>query len=140
MDFAYSPRCQALREKLLKFMDDYIYPNERAYKDEVDRNGQEKGNRWLPTKIIEELKPIAREQGLWNLFLPQSERAPEGLSNLDYAPLCEIMGRIPWVPEVFNCSAPDTAIWRPSNATARRNTSSNGWSRCCAAKSVLPSR
>ncbi len=108
MDFAYSPRCQALREKLLKFMDDYIYPNERAYKDEVDRNGQEKGSRWLPTKIIEELKPIAREQGLWNLFLPQSERAPEGLSNLDYAPLCEIMGRIPWAPEVFNCSAPDT--------------------------------
>ena len=108
MDFEYSERCQALREKLLRFMDQHIYPNERAYKDEVDRNGLEKGNRWIPTKIIEELKPIARKEGLWNLFLPKSERAPEGLSNLDYAPLCEIMGRIPWAPEVFNCSAPDT--------------------------------
>ena len=108
MEFEYSERCQALREKLLHFMDQHIYPNERAYKDEVDRNGLEKGNRWLPTKIIEELKPIARKEGLWNLFLPQSERAPEGLSNRDYAPLCEIMGRIPWAPEVFNCSAPDT--------------------------------
>ncbi len=108
MDFAYSDRCQALREKLLQFMDAHIYPNERAYKEEVDRNGHEKGNRWLPTQIIEDLKPIARAQGLWNLFLPQSPRAPEGLSNLDYAPLCEIMGRIPWAPEVFNCSAPDT--------------------------------
>ena len=108
MEFEYSERCQTLREKLLHFMDQHIYPNERAYKDEVDRNGLEKGNRWLPTKIIEELKPIARKEGLWNLFLPKSERAPEGLSNLDYAPLCEIMGRIPWAPEVFNCSAPDT--------------------------------
>ncbi len=108
MEFAYSERCQGLRERLLKFMDEYIYPNERRYKDEVDRNGRDKGNRWIPTKIVEELKPIARAQGLWNLFLPQSHRAPEGLSNLDYAPLCEIMGRIPWAPEVFNCSAPDT--------------------------------
>ena len=108
MEFEYSDRCQALREKLLQFMDQHIYPNEHAYKNEVDRNGLEKGNRWIPTKIIEELKPIARKEGLWNLFLPKSERAPEGLSNLDYAPLCEIMGRIPWAPEVFNCSAPDT--------------------------------
>jgi acyl-CoA dehydrogenase len=97
-----------LREKLNHFMDEYIYPNERSYKDEVDRNGREKNNRWIPTKIIEDLKPIARSRGLWNLFLPKSDRAPEGLSNLDYAPLCEIMGRIPWAPEVFNCSAPDT--------------------------------
>ncbi len=108
MEFAYSDRCEALREKLLKFMDDYIYPNEHRYKEEVDRNGREQGNRWIPTAVVEELKPIARAQGLWNLFLPQSPRAPEGLSNLDYAPLCEIMGRIPWAPEVFNCSAPDT--------------------------------
>ena len=108
MDFEYSPRCMELREKLNQFMDEFIYPNERTYKDEVDRNGREKGNRWIPTKIVEELKPIARELGLWNLFLPKSHRAPEGLSNLDYAPLCEIMGRITWAPEVFNCSAPDT--------------------------------
>jgi acyl-CoA dehydrogenase len=108
MEFEYSPRCNELREKLLKFMDEHIYPNEHAYKNEVDSNGKDKGNRWIPTKIIEELKPKAREQGLWNLFLPKSTRAPEGLSNTDYAPLCEIMGRIPWAPEVFNCSAPDT--------------------------------
>ena len=108
MEFEYSARCATLREKLLEFMDEHIYPTEHAYKQEVDNNGKEKGNRWLPTHIIEELKPLAREQGLWNLFLPKSVRAPEGLSNLDYAPLCEIMGRIPWAPEVFNCSAPDT--------------------------------
>jgi acyl-CoA dehydrogenase len=108
MEFEYSARCATLREKLLAFMDEHIYPNEHAYKQEVDNNGKEKGNRWLPTHIIEELKPLAREQGLWNLFLPKSVRAPEGLSNLDYAPLCEIMCRIPWAPEVFNCSAPDT--------------------------------
>jgi acyl-CoA dehydrogenase len=97
-----------LQEKLNHFMDKHIYPNERTYKEEVDRNGREKGNRWIPTKIVEELKPIARKEGLWNLFLPKSPHAPEGLSNLDYAPLCEIMGRITWAPEVFNCSAPDT--------------------------------
>jgi acyl-CoA dehydrogenase len=108
MDFEYSDRCKALQEKLLRFMDENIYPNEKAYKEEIDRNGVEKGNRWLPTRVIEDLKPKARAQGLWNLFLPRSPRAPEGLSNLDYAPLCEIMGRVAWAPEVFNCSAPDT--------------------------------
>ena len=108
MDFDYSPRCQELRSKLLAFMDEHIYPNETAFKEEVDRNGRERGDRWIPTELIERLKPLAREQGLWNLFLPRSVRAPEGLSNLDYAPLCEIMGRVVWAPEVFNCSAPDT--------------------------------
>jgi acyl-CoA dehydrogenase len=108
MEFEYSERCKILQGKLLSFMDEHIYPNEKAYKQEVDRNGREKGNRWLPTSIIEELKPKALQQGLWNLFLPKSARAPEGLSNLDYAPLCEIMGRVGWAPEVFNCSAPDT--------------------------------
>ena len=108
MEFEYSDRCKSLQEKLLTFMDQHVYPNEKAYKQEVDRNGLEKGNRWIPTEIIEALKPKAREQGLWNLFLPKSVRAPEGLSNLDYAPLCEIMGRVGWAPEVFNCSAPDT--------------------------------
>jgi len=107
MDFEYSDRCNALRTRLLAFMDEHIYPNEKAYKEEVDRNGAA-GNRWVPTELIERLKPLAREQGLWNLFLPKSTRAPEGLSNLDYAPLCEIMGRVSWAPEVFNCSAPDT--------------------------------
>ncbi|MFT5532374.1 MAG: acyl-CoA dehydrogenase [Burkholderiaceae bacterium] len=108
MEFAYSERCKTLQTKLLAFMDAHIYPNEKAYKQEIDRNGSEKGNRWLATELMERLKPLAREQGLWNLFLPKSDRAPEGLSNLDYAPLCEIMGRVSWAPEVFNCSAPDT--------------------------------
>jgi acyl-CoA dehydrogenase len=108
MDFDYSDRCKDLQGRLLAFMDQHIYPNEKAFHEEVDRNGREKGNRWIPTELIERLKPLAREQGLWNLFLPRSSRAPEGLSNLDYAPLCEIMGRVPWAAEVFNCSAPDT--------------------------------
>ncbi len=108
MEFDYSDRCKTMQTKLLGFMDQHIYPNEKAYKQEIDRNGTEKGNRWLATALMERLKPMAREQGLWNLFLPKSARAPEGLSNLDYAPLCEIMGRVGWAPEVFNCSAPDT--------------------------------
>jgi acyl-CoA dehydrogenase len=107
MDFDYSDRCKDLQTRLLAFMDEHIYPNENAFKQEVDRNGQQ-GNRWVPTELVERLKPLARQQGLWNLFLPRSARAPEGLSNLDYAPLCEIMGRVAWAPEVFNCSAPDT--------------------------------
>ncbi|MBY0243095.1 MAG: acyl-CoA dehydrogenase family protein [Burkholderiaceae bacterium] len=108
MDFEYSDRCKALQATLLDFMDRHIYPVENVFYEEVDRNGREKNNRWIPTDIVEQLKPLAREQGLWNLFLPKSPRAPQGLSNLDYAPLCEIMGRVPWAPEVFNCSAPDT--------------------------------
>ncbi|MCA1856250.1 acyl-CoA dehydrogenase family protein [Massilia oculi] len=108
MDFAYSPRCQELQARLLAFMDEHIYPNERAFGEEIAANARERGTRWLPLELIERLKPLARAAGLWNLFLPSSSRAPEGLSNLDYAPLCEIMGRVPWAPEVFNCSAPDT--------------------------------
>ncbi|MDQ1830353.1 acyl-CoA dehydrogenase family protein [Massilia scottii] len=108
MNFDYSDRCKELQARLLAFMDQHVYPNETAFKQEVDRNGTHKGNRWIPTELIERLKPLAREQGLWNLFLPKSVRAPEGLSNLDYAPLCEIMGRVGWAPEVFNCAAPDT--------------------------------
>ncbi|MGN6389822.1 MAG: acyl-CoA dehydrogenase family protein, partial [Burkholderiaceae bacterium] len=108
MDFAYSAHCSELRAKLLAFMDAHIYPNEARYKEEVERNGRERGDRWIPTQVVEELKPKAREAGLWNLFLPKSPHVPEGLSNLDYAPLCEIMGRVVWAPEVFNCNAPDT--------------------------------
>jgi acyl-CoA dehydrogenase len=108
MNFDYSERCKELQARLLAFMDEHIYPNEKAFKQEVDRNGRDHGDRWIPTELIERLKPLARQQGLWNLFLPKSTRAPEGLSNLDYAPLCEIMGRVVWAPEVFNCAAPDT--------------------------------
>jgi acyl-CoA dehydrogenase len=107
MDFAYSPRVQALRERLMAFMEEHIYPNENRFEEEVEAN-RAAGNPWQPTRLIEELKPKARAAGLWNLFLPNSPRAPEGLSNLEYAPLCEIMGRVPWAAEVFNCSAPDT--------------------------------
>ena len=107
MDFGYSDKVKALQAKLARFMDEHIYPNERRFHEEVEAN-RAKGDPWVPTKLIEELKPKARAQGLWNLFLPRSPRAPEGLSNLEYAPLCEIMGRVHWAPEAFNCSAPDT--------------------------------
>ncbi|MFY8119569.1 MAG: acyl-CoA dehydrogenase family protein, partial [Roseateles sp.] len=107
MHFDYSPKVQQLRERLLAFFEQHIYPNERRFHEEVEAN-RRGGNAWVPTRLIEELKPLAREAGLWNLFLPRSARAPEGLSNLEYAPLCEIMGRVAWAPEVFNCSAPDT--------------------------------
>ncbi|OWQ44861.1 acyl-CoA dehydrogenase [Roseateles noduli] len=107
MNFDYSPKVEQLRERLLAFFDAHIYPNEKRYHEEIEAN-RRGGNAWIPTKVIEELKPKARAAGLWNLFLPRSPRAPEGLSNLEYAPLCEIMGRVYWAPEVFNCSAPDT--------------------------------
>jgi acyl-CoA dehydrogenase len=107
MNFDYSPKVQDMRERLLAFFDAHIYPNERRFIEEIETN-RRAGNAWIPTKLIEELKPKARAAGLWNLFLPRSPRAPEGLSNLEYAPLCEIMGRVPWAAEVFNCSAPDT--------------------------------
>ena len=107
MEFEYSPKVKDMQARLLAFMGEHIYPNENAFYAEIAAN-RAKGNAWIPTKIIEQLKPKARKAGLWNLFLPKSTRAPEGLSNLEYAPLCEIMGRVSWAPEVFNCSAPDT--------------------------------
>lgn len=106
MNFDYTPKVQELREKLLAFFDAHIYPNERAFIDEIAAN-RANGNAWIPTQLIETLKEKAREAGLWNLFLPASGRGA-GLTNLEYAPLCEIMGRVPWAPEVFNCNAPDT--------------------------------
>lgn len=107
MDFSYTPKVQAMRTALGEFFDAFITTNEARYHDEVQQH-RATGNPWLPIPVIEELKPKAKALGLWNLFLPQSRRAPQGLSNLEYAPLCEIMGRVPWAPEVFNCSAPDT--------------------------------
>ncbi|PMS35961.1 acyl-CoA dehydrogenase [Trinickia symbiotica] len=106
MNFDYTPKVEALRSRLLAFFDEHIYPNERAFIEEVARNRQN-GNAWVPTQLIETLKARAREAGLWNLFLPDSSRGA-GLTNLEYAPLAEIMGRVPWAPEVFNCNAPDT--------------------------------
>jgi len=100
MDFDYSSRTRELMDRLDDFMDEHIYPNEARYLDE--RNA----GQWWP-EIIETLKPKAKASGLWNLFLPDREYGA-GLTNLEYAPLCEIMGRVMWAPEVFNCSAPDT--------------------------------
>jgi acyl-CoA dehydrogenase len=107
MNFDYTDKVKTLQARLIAFMDEHIYPNEKRFFQEIAEN-RAKGNAWIPTKLIEELKPLARKAGLWNLFLPHSKRAPEGLSNLEYAPLCEIMGRVPFAAEVFNCSAPDT--------------------------------
>jgi acyl-CoA dehydrogenase len=106
MDFSYSPRTQELQARLLRFMDEHIYPAETAYHAEIGANTAA-GKRWTPLQTIERLKPKARAQGLWNLFLPESEYGV-GLTNQEYAPLAEIMGRVPWSSEVFNCSAPDT--------------------------------
>ncbi|HEX7689543.1 MAG TPA: acyl-CoA dehydrogenase family protein [Burkholderiaceae bacterium] len=106
MDFAYSARTLALQERLRAFMAEHVVPNEARYHAEIEANTQA-GRRWTPLALIEELKAKARAAGLWNLFLPDSERGA-GLSNADYAPLAETMGRTPWASEVFNCSAPDT--------------------------------
>ncbi len=101
MEFAYTDKVKSLQEKVGAFMDAHIYPNEERYHREV-----ESGDRWQPVALMEELKAKARAEGLWNLFLPGDHGA--GLTNLEYAPLCEIMGRSPIAPEAFNCSAPDT--------------------------------
>lgn len=102
MNFEYSPKTKDLMARLNAFMDEHIYPNEKKFMEEVAV-----GDRWQPTQIMETMKAKAKEAGLWNLFLPESEHGA-GLTNLEYAPLCEIMGRVIWAPEVFNCSAPDT--------------------------------
>ncbi|MBI1773159.1 MAG: acyl-CoA dehydrogenase family protein, partial [Burkholderiales bacterium] len=106
MDFQYSPKVKDLQARLIAFMDEHVYPNEKTFFGEIAAN-RKAGNAWIPTKIVEQLKAKARDAGLWNLFLPESGHGA-GLTNLEYAPLCEIMGRAVWAPEVFNCSAPDT--------------------------------
>ena len=102
MDFNYSAKVNDLQQKLTAFMKEHVYPNEALVNEQIA-----KGDRWTPIPLIEELKPKARAEGLWNLFLPESTLGA-GLKNIEYAPLCEIMGRVYWAPEVFNCSAPDT--------------------------------
>jgi acyl-CoA dehydrogenase len=101
VNFEFSEKVRDLQRRLTEFMEQYIYPNEQRYAQEIERD------RWSPTRVIEELKARARSAGLWNLFLPDHEQGA-GLTNLEYAPLCEIMGRSTMAPEVFNCSAPDT--------------------------------
>ena len=101
MDFDYSPNVKALQARVKSFMNEHIYRNESKIREQID------AARWSPPALMEDLKQKARTAGLWNLFLPQSEHGA-GLTNLEYAPLCEIMGRSPYAPEAFNCSAPDT--------------------------------
>ncbi len=101
MNFSFDEKTKELQRRLQTFMEEHVYPNEQRFHEEVERD------RWKPTGIIEELKVRSRAAGLWNLFLPNDENGA-GLSNLEYAPLCEIMGRSHMAPEVFNCSAPDT--------------------------------
>jgi acyl-CoA dehydrogenase len=101
MNIEFSDKVKDLQRRVQAFMDEHVYPNEKRFHDEVERN------RWQPTKVIEELKPKARAAGLWNLFLPNDENGA-GLTNFEYAALCEIMGRSHMAPEIFNCSAPDT--------------------------------
>lgn len=103
MGFEFSKESDRYRDELAAFMDEHIYPNETLFQEQVEAAD----DKWESPTIMEELKARARAQGLWNLFLPDSEYGA-GLSNLDYAPLAEIMGRVQWAPEVFNCSAPDT--------------------------------
>jgi acyl-CoA dehydrogenase len=104
MDFEYSPKVQELRGRLLAFMDEHIYPNEALFAQQV-----EEGDRWEPPALLDGLKANAKDVGLWNLFLPKDYGDySAGLTTLEYAPLAEIMGRVIWAPEVFNCSAPDT--------------------------------
>jgi acyl-CoA dehydrogenase len=118
MDFRYSDKVTALQARLEVFMAAHVHPNERRYAEEIAA-----GDRWQPSALMEALKDKARAAGLWNLFLPASEHGA-GLTNLEYAPLCEIMGRVEWAAEVFNCSAPDTgnmeALDRYGDAAQKR--------------------
>lgn len=104
MDFSYSARVKELQTRLINFMEEHVYPNENIYEQQLN----DQKNRWSAVpQVMEDLKEKAKTEGLWNLFLPESEYGA-GLNNLEYAPLCEIMGRSLIGPEVFNCNAPDT--------------------------------
>ncbi len=105
MNFDFSDKVKELQKKLTAFMQEHVNPREARFFEEIAEN-RAKGNAWVPTRIVEELKPKARAAGLWNLWQPKDHGG--ALTNLEYAPLCEIMGRSSWAPEVFNCSAPDT--------------------------------
>jgi acyl-CoA dehydrogenase len=106
MQFDYTPKVNDLRARVDAFMQQHVFPNERRFDEEVEANTA-RGARWTPTQLVEDLKPKARAAGLWNLFLPDSSEGA-GLTNFEYAPLAELMGRVLWASEVFNCSAPDT--------------------------------
>ena len=135
MDFDPSPKVRALQARLAAFMTEHVYPNEARMLAQIAD-----GDRWQPIPLQAELKAHARAAGLWNLFLPESDRGA-GLTNLEYAPLCEIMGRSPFAPEIFNCSAPGhrqhggTRPLRHAGAA-----SSAGSNRCWPARSARRSR
>ena len=103
MEFEYTPKVKAIIARLEAFMKEMVYPNERVYEDQHAAQA----DRWISPPIMEKMKSAAKVAELWNLFLPDEVHG-EGLTNLEYAPLCEIMGRSPIAPEVFNCAAPDT--------------------------------
>ena len=140
MDFDYSPKVQELQASCSRFMDEHIYPTEQRYTRH--RANARAGKRWTPLPIIEELKPKARAAGLWNLFLPrQSRRAATGLTNLEYAPLCEIMGRVPWAPRgVQLLGARHRQHGDASQRYGTPSTRSSGSSRCSTARSARRSR
>jgi acyl-CoA dehydrogenase len=125
VDFDYSDKVKGLQARVSAFMDEHIYPNQKTYWDQL--NGAK--DRWQPIRIIEDLKPKAKAAGLWNLFLPESHRGA-GLTNLEYAPLCEIMGRVHWASEIFNCSmirvATQALPRRRFSSTSAANTGSAG--------------
>src|SRR6266849_7864645 len=102
MNFDYTDKVKELQRRVQGFMDEHVHPEDATFFRQIAE-----GDRWQPTRIVEELKAKSRAQDVWNLFLPESESGA-GLTNLEYAPLCEIMGRSVMAPEVFNCSAPDT--------------------------------
>jgi alkylation response protein AidB-like acyl-CoA dehydrogenase len=133
VDFEFSRRSREYAERLAAFMDEHIYPNEERFYAQL-----QEGDHWEEPALLEELKAKARAAGLWNLFLPDS-RHGAGLSNLDYAPLCEMMGRVRWSPEDRLRSRPAMATWRPWSATARPSRSSSGWNRCWPGPSARPS-
>jgi acyl-CoA dehydrogenase len=105
--FGHSEKVRKLQRRLTEFMEEVVYPNEITYKKQLEA-ATARGERWSIPPIMEEMKRQAKSAGLWNLFLPESEEYGAGLTNLEYAPLCEIMGKSPIAPEVFNCNAPDT--------------------------------
>ena len=134
MDFAHSDKVKTLQRRVQAFMDEHIYPNERDL-----RTSRSQANRWAQPPIMEELKTKARAAGLWNLFLPESEHGA-GLTNLEYAPLCEIMGRSRIAPEVFNCSAPDTGNMEVLDRYGNDGAAGAlARSRCSPARSAPPS-
>ena len=134
MEFEYSAKTKMYLEQITDFMGKHIYPNEQTFKEQLDSGP----TRWQVPPIMEELKAKARERGLWNLFLPESQRGA-GLTNLEYAPLCELMGRSPIAPETSTAPRPTPATWRSWSATGRPSTRSSGWSRSWKARSAPPS-